>query len=84
MLSEVEFNDLYPEVVAMLRDNCNIIMKHTDDELVAEMWYLLGLAIEDSEKLSYGTYRDFCMLSTKPSSEDLNSMIKEVLYESHD
>lgn len=83
MLSEVEFNDLYPEVVAMLRDNCSIIWKHTDDELVAEMWYLLGLAIEDSEKLSYRTYRDICMMSTKPSVEDLNSMIKEVLYEKH-
>lgn len=83
MLSEVEFDDLYPEVIRMLRDNCSIIWKHTEDSLVAEMWYLLGLAIEDSEKLSYSTYKHFCDMPIKPSEEDLNSMIKEVLYEKH-
>lgn len=81
MLSEVEYDDMYPEVKEMLRDNCSIIWKHVDDELIAEMWYLLGLAIEDSEKLSYGVYKRFCMMPIKPSEEELNSMIREVLYD---
>lgn len=75
MLSELEFNDLYPEVISMLRDNCAICAKHEPEESVREAWDSLGLMLWSSvalgHKVSYDVYKSICLIGLRPNAEDI-------------